>query len=559
MNEPATISAEPPVAAEKIRKHLRLVLAHGEFSASPQLAAFLSYIVEQKLCGAEDRIKAYTIATEALGRPPSFDAQIDPIVRVQARRLRQTLQVYYADPAADDSIRIGLPVGGYIPEIRETGRGQMAAAPGSAWFASRMTLISLAVASVALLTALVASLPVLRETWAQLIWHKPETEVNPLGMPAMAVDIASQRQIPSWFSPGLFQRGLEIDLARFDEFVVLSPRQAQTASLGSYRLDLEFTGAPSAVLGTVRLLKGADGRIVWTNRFTVPEDSIDSYELIEPVRRLASTLGQPYGVLYAQLLGDRDKTKEQKCLLSGYEWFQAPAKEAIEPARRCLEQLLVFNPGNHIAHILLAYLYVERFRNGLSAQPSADLAHAYTLAKRAVALRPESAGSYQAMMEVQSLRGLNDVALDAGRKAVSLNPNDSDVIADFGCRLIFRGKYSEGSTYADRAARWNSVRPPWHEFCLFVAANNTAHFVEAEAIAQRLDGEEGPSAQIPVAIAAWRRADRARADQALRDLIEYDPAFAADLEKSLSLIGLFPEAARQIAADLRAAGLNAAK
>ncbi len=288
MNEPATRSDEPPPAAEKVREHLRLVLSHGEFSASPQLAAFLTYIVEQKLCGAEDRIKAYSIATEALGRPSSFDAQIDPIVRVQARRLRQTLQVYYADPAADDSIRISLPVGGYIPEINETGKGQAAASPHSPWFASRMTLISLAVASVALVTALVASLPVLRETWAQMTWQKPQTEVNPLGMPALVVDIASQRQIPSWFSPGLFQRGLEIDLARFDEFVVMSPREAQAASLGSYRLDVEFTGAPSAVLGTVRLLKGADGRIVWTNRFTVPEDSIDSYELIEPVRRLAS-------------------------------------------------------------------------------------------------------------------------------------------------------------------------------------------------------------------------------------------------------------------------------
>ncbi len=258
-------------------------------------------------------------------------------------------------------------------------------------------------------------------------------------------------------------------------------------------------------------------------------------------------------------MGDPDKTKEQKCLLSGYQWFQAPSKAAIEPAKQCLEQLLLTNPGNHIAHILLSYLYVERSRNNLSEQPSADLAHAYTLAKRAVALRPESAGSYQAMMEVQSLRGLNDLALEAGRKAVSLNPNDSDVIADFGCRLIFRGKYSEGGTYADRAAHWNPIRPPWHEFCLFVAANNTAHFFQAEAIAQRLDGEEGPNALIPVAIAAWRRADKARADRALRELVDYDPAFAADLDKSLSLIGLFPEAARQLAADLRSAGLNAAK
>ena len=79
------------IAPEVVRKHLRLVLAHGEFADSPQLAAFLTYVVERKLEGAEDRIKAYAIATEALGRPPSFDPQNDPIVRVQAKRLRQAL------------------------------------------------------------------------------------------------------------------------------------------------------------------------------------------------------------------------------------------------------------------------------------------------------------------------------------------------------------------------------------------------------------------------------------------------------------------------------------
>jgi tetratricopeptide (TPR) repeat protein len=561
MSAPITNATELPVAADKVRQHLRLVLAHGEFAASPQLSAFLNYIVTQKLAGANDRIKAYSIATEALGRPASFDAQTDPIVRVQAGRLRHALQVYYADPSADDSIRIKLPVGSYVPEIKATGlpHGPTQAVPRPSRLPPRMTLVALGIATIALLTALLASLPVIRETWIQLTWQKPEPEANPLGMPALAVSIASERQIPSWFSPGLFQRGLELDLARFDEFVVLSPPQGYAAAQDSYRLDLEFTGAASAVIGTVRLMQGAGGRIVWTNRFTVPEDSIDSYELIEPVRRLASTLGQPYGVLYAQLLGDPAKTEEQKCLLRGYEWFQSPSKEAIEPARQCLDQLLVTNPGNHIAHILLGYLYAERYRNNIGSRPAADLAHAFTLAKRAVALRPESAGSYQVMMEVQSLRGLNDLALEAGKKAVNLNPNDSDVLADYGCRLIFRGRYSEGGTYAERAARWNPVRPPWHEFCLFVAANNTAHFQDAEAVAQRLDGEAGPSALVPVAIAAWRRGDQARADRAVHDLLDYDATYASEPEKSLALIGLFPDAAGQLAADLRSARLKSAK
>lgn len=547
------------IAPEVVRNHLRLVLAHGEFADSPQLAAFLAYVVERKLEGAEDRIKAYAIATEALGRPSSFDAQNDPIVRVQAKRLRQALQLYYSDPHADDAIRITLPVGGYVPEIKafdlskRAGEKPLVQAPR---FGSRLTFASLGIAVVAMVVALWSSFPALREGWAQLTWRQPEALANPLGMPAMNVRVASVRQIPGWFSAESFDRGLELNLSRFDEFVVFSSDEETAARQAAFRLDLEFTGNVSTVVGSARLMRTQSGQILWSNRFTIPEDSIASYELIEPVRRLSSTLGQPYGVLYSQLLADPQRTPDQSCLLRGYEWFQKPGKGEIEPIRLCLEDLLKRNAGNHIAHILLGYLYVARYRNGLSRNADADLAHALTMAKRAIALRPESAGSQQVMMEVQSALGHADLALEAGKKAVALNPNDSDVLADFGCRLIYRGRYSEGSTYAERAARWNPQRPPWHEFCLFLAANNQGHYVDAELIAQRLDGEEGPEAYVPVAIAAWRRGDHRRAARAIADLVAYDPSYAVDPQKALGLIGLFADVSKTISGELMQAGLT---
>lgn len=58
-------SASPPEPG-LVRAHLGHILANAEFIASPQLSAFLTYVVERKLEGQDDRIKAYTIATEAL-------------------------------------------------------------------------------------------------------------------------------------------------------------------------------------------------------------------------------------------------------------------------------------------------------------------------------------------------------------------------------------------------------------------------------------------------------------------------------------------------------------
>ena len=68
-------------------------------------------MVEETLAGRGDRIKAYTIATAALGRDDNFDPQIDPIVRVEAGRLRQALRQYYAAEGRHDPIVIDLPVG----------------------------------------------------------------------------------------------------------------------------------------------------------------------------------------------------------------------------------------------------------------------------------------------------------------------------------------------------------------------------------------------------------------------------------------------------------------
>lgn len=556
MEEKDSTETLPPPCADTVRAHLRHVLSHSEFAAAPQLSAFLNYIVERKLEGAEDRIKAYSIATEALGRPSSFDAQNDPIVRVQARRLRQALMAYYADPKADDTVRIVLTAGGYVPEFKSfvaTVRhgGDRVEAHGKRPV-SRFAILTLGVALLALGVTLLNNVPMLRNAWDNYTWQQPTTEENPVGMPALVISAATARQTPGWFSPELFAKGVETNLAKFDEFVVLAPVKDRPLSDTDYRLDFNFTGMTSSVLGTARLMRGATGEIVWSNRFTIPEDSIDAYELLDPVRRLASTLGQPYGVLYSQVLSDPRRTAEQGCLLAGYEWFQSPAKERIEPMRQCLEELLERKPGNHVAHMMLAYVYVARYRWAIGEDGGADLAAALTMAQRAIALRPASAGTHQAMMEVQWAREKFDLAEEAGRKSVALNPNSSDVVADFGCRLIYQGKYSEGETYVERAARWNAQPPVWHQFCRFIAAHNTQKTEAVRQLADVLDGQTGPEAFIPAMLVAWQDGDRKKAAALYDRLLSYDDTYRSNSAEALSKIGLFPQVAEPIIAAIKA-------
>src|SRR5689334_4277487 len=87
--DPESACPDPASCAE-IRVELGRVLSSESFDASERNRRFLEYVVEETLAGRADRIKAYNIATIVFGRDDSFDPQLDPIVRMEARRLRRS-------------------------------------------------------------------------------------------------------------------------------------------------------------------------------------------------------------------------------------------------------------------------------------------------------------------------------------------------------------------------------------------------------------------------------------------------------------------------------------
>ena len=88
-------------------------MASPGFADAGRLAPFLRFIVERALAG--EPVKEAVIGVEVFTRPPSYDPRVDPIVRVEARRLRSRLDDYYRGPGAADPIVIQLPKGGYVP------------------------------------------------------------------------------------------------------------------------------------------------------------------------------------------------------------------------------------------------------------------------------------------------------------------------------------------------------------------------------------------------------------------------------------------------------------
>lgn len=90
-------------------------MASSDFPATDRNRRFLAFVVEKTLTGAPEEASGYNVATQVFGRPPEFNPTTDPIVRIEAAKLRRDLEVYYLRSGQNDPVKINLPRGGYIP------------------------------------------------------------------------------------------------------------------------------------------------------------------------------------------------------------------------------------------------------------------------------------------------------------------------------------------------------------------------------------------------------------------------------------------------------------
>ena len=99
-----------------IREQLVRILNSGPFHQALRRRRFLEYIVNETLAGRGERLKGSNVALAVFDRE-SFDPNIDPIVRMEAARVRDRLREYYEGAGQGDPIRISLPKGTYTPHI----------------------------------------------------------------------------------------------------------------------------------------------------------------------------------------------------------------------------------------------------------------------------------------------------------------------------------------------------------------------------------------------------------------------------------------------------------
>lgn len=96
-----------------IEGQIETIFASSDFSAAPKMRALLRYLVDATLAGDSQRLKGYAIGVDVFERGAGFDPATDPIVRVQAGRLRKLLEAYYRSAGQSDPIFFKIPKGSY--------------------------------------------------------------------------------------------------------------------------------------------------------------------------------------------------------------------------------------------------------------------------------------------------------------------------------------------------------------------------------------------------------------------------------------------------------------
>lgn len=128
---PRHLEWEPSPPADLVREVLERILASEGFVGSAQLSRFLRHIVENSLSGGDSDLKESVIGVKVFHRGPSYDPKTDPIVRVEARRLRTRLDAFYRNNGTGEAIRISLPKGGYVPTFETVQTGKETISPSA--------------------------------------------------------------------------------------------------------------------------------------------------------------------------------------------------------------------------------------------------------------------------------------------------------------------------------------------------------------------------------------------------------------------------------------------
>ena len=429
---------------DAIREQLDLILTHREFHATDKMRDFLRFVVEEKLAGRANRLKGYTIATRVFARGDDFDAAQDPIVRIQAGRLRRALERYYLVAGGRDPIFIDIPKGRYIPYFSAQTSPERRRSDSSAGASSRLGSPT-----------------------------GPSVAVLPL------VDLTDDPE-QRFFTVGLIE-DLATELSRFQDIAVIScQRKPATGVLPTNPVELgKVIGARFILQGTVRrdpqtvkvamqLIDTAHGRQIWADAYSHP---IEANHLIETQEKIAQSvvaaIASEYGIIARRLSAESRKKrpaelKTYEAMLRYYNHQNAPTPESASACFVALQAAAEREPEYGPVWSALATLHCQMHTIDVPGfEDSLETAQDY--ARKGVFLEPGSQLGRMILAYASYLAEDNASFLQEAETALNLNPNSPYTVGAIGYFHVMRGESDRGLPLLDRAIAMNPCHPAWFQ------------------------------------------------------------------------------------------------
>jgi adenylate cyclase len=522
---------------KRVRAELVRVLSSSDFAGSDRHRCFLTYIVEETLAGRANRLKAYNIATAAFNRGADFDPQQDSIVRIEAGRLRRALDHFYLTDGRDHEIQIVVPKGSYVPQFRAAG-DPLPDEP--------------------------------HETQPQPATRSPRRAPRILVAP---FDQEGENAALPGFAPG-FTRQLIGSLARFGNVHVYG---AETSEQYGHRVRMDRERSPLTIdyvlSGSVSLWE--DGfavdlllqdteslRFIWTERFVrklAPESILVLRDEVAAI--VAQTLGQPYGVLFSQALDDEGKASETldgyTAVVGFYQYVRNFQKDRLEPARRMLEQAIEQDPAFGEGYACLSQIYSQHARF-MSRTPSEGRQHAeraMQLARRALLLAPNSSNAHHALALAYWFAGETTLSLQSYQTARSLNPNDTDLMADMGLRCCLLMDWQNGVPLIEESFRRNPCQAGTYRMGLVLYHFSEGQYREGLRQAEMVNAPDVVYHEIAIAVCAERAGQHEKAQAAIARIARIEGDYSKRVAFDLAARNVHPALAQDLMAALREAGL----
>lgn len=439
------------VPPAEIQAALGRVLASKPFVRADRLQRFLRHVVDESLKGRTDGLSGYAIGLDVFDRPEDFDPTLDTIVRVEARRLRQSLTSYYAEEGADDPLVISLPTGGYVPT-----------------FSPR---------------------PSARSRPANLAGTKARGPV----IAVLPFDNYSADGSEDYFANGLTEQ-LIATLTRFSDLSVISRTtvfQYRNVNVPELRqalgVDYVFEGSirrsPTSLRTTAQFIDAATDTHLWAATFDRALSPETIFEVQDDISEaIAARIADRYGPLGRVSGGTAEphtnSLEAYAALLKFYDNYAQHTVQGHAEARDALEQAVTIDPNFPDAWAALAAIHLDEYRFGLNPRdeekPALD--RALQAASHAVHLNPTCAMAHQFLACAHFHKGDDGSFRVSAEEALRLNPGHADVLADLGSCYGLLGDTETGLPMIERAIELNPSHPGWyHHFpalALYVAGRH---------------------------------------------------------------------------------------